>query len=117
MMLTLWRRVFALSLVLGLGGAWAHADEGVVLRHKFVKGTDAIYENTQKMTQSQTFGGMNIETVMDQVQVTRQTVDEVDSKGQAKVRVKNEQMRMKMAVKPAFDYEFDSKKADNDKSS
>lgn len=93
------------------------ADDGALLRHKFTKGKDQVYANTMKTTQGQKFGGMTIDTVMDQSQVTRVMVDEVDSKGNATLRVKSEQMQMKMDVKPFLNYEFDSKKADNDKSS
>jgi hypothetical protein len=111
-----------LGFVLCFLAIWAlagvsRADEPVLLRYKLTKGQTLIYKSSQEMKQTQTLNGTKIENSTTHDAVTTRKIEEVDENGNAALKTKAVQRKVKAEFGQAGKYEFDSKSTERDTSS
>lgn len=104
-------------VVIGFLYGAAHADDGIILKHKFAQGDKLVYRSKLEMKQSQTIMGAVTENTMTNDAISSYTVESVDGMGNAKLRVKGERLKATAKFGMLGEYAFDSESSQRDKSS
>ncbi|MGE5194312.1 MAG: hypothetical protein ACM3U2_17620, partial [Deltaproteobacteria bacterium] len=84
----------------------SRADEPLLLKYKLTKGATLIYKSAQEMKQTQTINGMKIENSTAHDSVTTRNVEDVDENGNATLKTKAVQRKMKAEFGQAGKFEF-----------
>ena len=103
----------ALTMFLGV----VRADEPIVLRYKLEKGATLFSRVTMENKTTQTIAGNNIVSEMGQTVIDVRVLDDLGTDGVAKIKSKTERLKATTKVGPLGAFEFDSQKAERDKSS
>ncbi|MBW3543646.1 MAG: hypothetical protein KY476_25630 [Planctomycetes bacterium] len=94
----------------------AAAEEPVLLRYKLKEGDTAVYRTTTSVEQSQKVGEMDIKSTIAGREVSVATVQQATDE-KITLQVEHKQISANLKLGGVVDYEFDSKAANNDRSS
>ena len=105
--------LFAFACVLNS----AQADQPITLRYKMNRSDKLIYQTTSTTKITQSVNDMKFKTSMKQTEITLRTLEDVDKKGNFRLKSENKRLQIKMKVEPVGEYSFDSTSDERDSGS
>src|SRR5262249_21798658 len=92
------------------------AQDAVLLRYKMEKGKEYIYRKEALVKQKQTINNkMKIDTDIASKELGVWKLEGADDKGNLEIKTQNKELAVTMKIPTVGEYNFDSKKKDNDK--